>query len=31
MPRRIDFQPVGEVALKGVSGLVELYSATRVP
>jgi len=28
---RIDFQPVGEVGLKGVSGLVELYSATRVP
>jgi adenylate cyclase len=26
----IDFQPVGEVGLKGVSGLVELYSATRV-
>ena len=26
----IDFQPVGEVALKGVSGLVELYSATKV-
>ena len=28
---RIDFQPVGEVGLKGVSGVVELYSATRVP
>ena len=28
---RIDFQPVGEVGLKGVSGLVELYSATKVP
>ena len=28
---RIDFEPVGEVGLKGVSGLVELYSATRVP
>ena len=27
---RIDFQPVGEVGLKGVSGLVELYAATKV-
>jgi adenylate cyclase len=28
---RVDFQPVGEVGLKGVSGLVELYSATGMP
>ena len=27
---RIDFEPVGEVGLKGVSGLVELYSATKL-
>ena len=27
---RIDFQSVGEVGLKGVSGLVELYSAMKV-
>ena len=26
---RIDFQPLGEVGLKGVSGLVELYAATK--
>ena len=28
-PSVVDFQPVGEVGLKGVSGLVELYSATK--
>jgi len=28
-PSVIDFQPVGEVGLKGVSGLVELYAATK--
>jgi adenylate cyclase len=26
---RVAFQPVGQVALKGVTGLIELYSATK--